>query len=227
MSTYSFQHTTKTISFYIISKLQTKPMTKKATTTKTASMDALSFGSHNETVNQGKKTAYEQKLGVCVCLYECICMHLPFLSLSFSSLHPHSLRNIDKMCTHKNHFTTRQKKKVAGFHCCYKMPYGSVICCLSHTLFTVHSYRSCVKWLGVWIFIHNIHACWNCNNNALHGVALEPTYMHTIHSLTLASPKCVEHVWRVLGVCVWKKERNKERKKEWHGKRKRALLNNP
>lgn len=158
MSTYSFQHTTKTISFYIISKLQTKPMTKKATTTTTASMDALSFGSHNETVNQGKKTAYEQKLGVCVCVYECICMHLPFLSLSFSSLHPHSLRNIDKMCTHKNHFTTRQKKRwrasIVAIKC-RTVPLSAVSLTLS-SLF-IHIVRVLSGWVFEFSFITYTH----------------------------------------------------------------------
>lgn len=138
----------------------------------------------------------------CMSVFACIC---PFYRCHFRVFIRIHYETSTK-CAQKS-FYNQTEKKVAGFHCCYKMPYGSVICCLSHTLFTVHSYRSCVKWLGVWIFIHNIHACWNCINNALHGVALEPTYMHTIHSLTLASPKCIEHVWRVLGVCVWKKRK--------------------
>lgn len=109
-----------------------------------------------------------------------------FCSLSFSSLHPHSLRNIDKMCTENGSFLPFSVKALlslwnaARFRCIVLYCGVVSVCCFVFLLlsFIPHFVES------VWIFIHNVHACWNCINSqpvyiyeymvyALHGTFLQ------------------------------------------------------
>lgn len=129
-----------------------------------------------------------------------------FLPLSSLSFHPHSLRNIVQN-VHKNGFTFVYEGFIVAVKCRVRFR-----CCRAVHVFVLF-FSFIPHFVG--IFIHNVHACWNCINSASAHI------LGTLHG-TFLQNKALLELWRHTDINTrWKIE--KERKNGMAAKQ-RALL---